>query len=219
MKSLNDKQLGGGGEDVVLQTLKNFPCLRDVAMRPTFGANTRRTVGTLEAHTNGFRFSMKGGREKIDILYSWIKLAIFEPCESNSLIVLLHFHFHQPLMVAKKRTQDVQFFTEVAQLTEDLSMRRLSSAHDPDEILEEEREREMKVRLNKIFKEFSQKTQDLDGCPLEFDVPYPDMSFLGVPYRSSVTLCPCAKTLVSLQDWPPFVLELASVDVVVFERS
>jgi len=175
-------------------------------------------MGSLEAHANGFRFNIRQGIEKIDILYSQVAHAIYEPCESGSLIVLIHLHLKAPMMVGKRKVQDVQFFTEVAAQAEDLTMRRTSSVYDPDEILEEQREREMKARLNNIFLEFTKKVQDMQSCPLEFDVPFHEFSFPGVPFRGVVTLTPCARALVGLQEWPPFCLSLNDVDVVVFER-
>jgi len=209
-----------GGAAEALQPLRAgaFPCIRDVSMRPNFGSSARRTTGTLEAHVNGFRFSIKGGAEKIDVLYSQVQEAIFEPCQEGSLIVLIHLHLKELIMVGKKKSQDLQFFTEVAALTEDLSMRRNASAHDPDEILEEQREREMKERLNKIFHEFAKKVEALNTCPLTFDMPLKELQFSGVPHKQVVTLCPCRRSLVSLQEWPPFCLDLADVDIVVFER-
>jgi nucleosome binding factor SPN SPT16 subunit len=62
--------------------------IKNVAMKT--GSNTRRTPGVLEAYPNGLRYS--GPRiETLDINYSTIKHAFFQPCE-NELIVLLHFH-------------------------------------------------------------------------------------------------------------------------------
>lgn len=201
-----------------LTLLRSFSSIRDLNMRPTFGAGSRRTFATLEAHANGFRISVKNSSDRLDILYSQVRHAIFEPCE-KSLIVILHLHLWEPIMVGKKKTQDIQFFTEVSNQTEDLSQAKVGSAADPDEILEEQREREMKERLNKTFKDFAVKVQAIQGCPLEFDIPYLDsLSFPGVPFKSSITLCPCAHALVGLQEWPPFVLSVADIDIVVFER-
>jgi len=202
-----------------LQLLRPCPTLRDLNMRPNFGSNARRTLGTLEAHANGFRFSMKGGAEKVDVLYSQVQHVIYEPCEKGSLIVVFHLHLKEPTMVGKRKTQDLQFFTEVAALTEDLSMKKAGSAHDPDEILEEEREREMKERLNNIFLEFSKKVEAIPNFRLPIDIPFKQLAFNGVPHKQVVTLCPCKNVLAALQEWPPFCLDLSEIDVVVFERA
>lgn len=62
--------------------------LKSVMMKT--GTQTRRIAGTLEAHVNGLRFQ-PGRTELIDINYSNIKHALFQPCE-NELLVLIHFH-------------------------------------------------------------------------------------------------------------------------------
>lgn len=53
-------------------------------------------IGTLEAHSNGFRYTSVRG-DKVDILYNNIKNAFFQPCDGE-MIILLHFH----LKVKKK---------------------------------------------------------------------------------------------------------------------
>eukprot|EP00929_Paragymnodinium_shiwhaense_P086376 TRINITY_DN46908_c0_g1_i1.p1 TRINITY_DN46908_c0_g1~~TRINITY_DN46908_c0_g1_i1.p1 ORF type:complete len:1101 (+),score=372.64 TRINITY_DN46908_c0_g1_i1:110-3412(+) len=206
------------GQAEPLQPLRQFPCLRDLNMRPTFGTSARRTVGTLEAHTNGFRFISRS--DKVDIMYSQIKHVIYEPCEKQSLIVILHLHLKAPMMLGKKKTQDIQFFAEVAPQTEDLSQARAGNIHDPDEILEEQREREMKERVNKVFKEFAEKVEKIPTCPLKVDIPFTEaLSFSGVPLKSSVALVACAHALVGLQEWPPFVLSTDDIELAVFERA
>ena len=46
--------------------------------------------GTLEAHTNGLRYTTLKG-DKVDLLYNNVKQAFFQPSRSE-MIVLLHFH-------------------------------------------------------------------------------------------------------------------------------
>lgn len=64
------------------------------------------------------------------------------------MITLVHFHLLDPIMVGKKKTQDVQFYTEVMEAVQTLDAGR-RSMYDPDEFEEEQRERAMrnKVRL------------------------------------------------------------------------
>lgn len=64
------------------------------------------------------------------------------------MITLVHFHLHDPIMVGKKKTQDVQFYTEVMEAVQTLDAGR-RSMYDPDEFEEEQRERAMrgKVRI------------------------------------------------------------------------
>lgn len=53
------------------------PILRDLFARPYIG--TKRIKGILECHINGFRYT--SGKEQIDVTFSNIKHAFFQPCE------------------------------------------------------------------------------------------------------------------------------------------
>jgi hypothetical protein len=77
-----------------------------------------------------------------------IKHAFFQPAE-NEMITLVHFHLIDPIMVGKKKTQDVQFYTEVMESVQTLDVGR-RNAHDVDELDEEQRERDMR---NKVTQE------------------------------------------------------------------
>eukprot|EP00435_Cladocopium_sp_Y103_P030305 s1510_g7.t1 len=261
-----------------LKELRGGPCIRDVSMRPSMGSARSRPVWNLEAHQNGFRCGVRGSAtEKLEILYSQINVAIFQPCERRSLMVLIHFHLKEPIMVSRRKTErcvgmgrmfgspklwetkgrfalrirrtfEIQFYTEVRAQTEendgsgDLSMRRSANAYDPDEILEEQREEEMKVRLNKVFQDFVVKTQKLPGFKLKFELPteeprlrnlwsdLADALLVGVPPGQQPNL-PVSKAfkvytkgvpLVSAfsfrEEWPPLVVDMDSVEIAVFER-
>lgn len=90
----------------------------------------KKTSGNLEAHANGFRFVTKKG-ETVDIIFKNIKHAFFQPCD-NQLIILVHFHLYRPIMLGKKRSYDIQFYTEAGLVAEDLDFRR--RGNDEDEI-------------------------------------------------------------------------------------
>ncbi|KAF7459023.1 transcriptional elongation factor FACT140 [Cryptosporidium felis] len=192
--------------------------LKDVGIRPTIGQG-RRQHGILEAHNNGFRFSSSKG-ETIDILYSSVKHAIFQPVE-NDLIVILHLHLKHSIWLGKKKTQDVQFYSEVGNQIDDLEQRRGRNVYDPDEIMEEQRERETKRRYNLEYKKFIQGIEELSKNGFEAEIPYRDLGFYGVPGRagvSNVQLFPTASCLVHLLEFPPFVLSLDEIEIVSFER-
>lgn len=76
------------------------PILRDLFPRPTVGQ--KKTKGNLECHFNGFRYTTAKG-ESIDIAFSNIKFAFFQPCE-NEIIAAIHFRLREPILVAKKKT-------------------------------------------------------------------------------------------------------------------
>lgn len=64
------------------------------------------------------------------------------------MISLVHFNLLDPIMVGKKKTQDVQFYTEVMDSVQTLEGGR-RSMYDPDEIEEEQREREMRNKARR----------------------------------------------------------------------
>ena len=96
-------------DNLILSSSKGNPKLKDLYIRPNIVQ--KRLNGTLEAHTNGFRYTSVRG-DKVDILYNNIKHSLFQPCDGEMLI-LLHFHLKNPIMFGKKKQQDVQFYTEV----------------------------------------------------------------------------------------------------------
>ncbi|KAA0154860.1 hypothetical protein FNF31_06201 [Cafeteria roenbergensis] len=180
----------------------------------------RKSVGALEAHTNGLRFRAERG-EILDIIYDNIRHAIFQPCKKD-LYVIIHFHLHHPIMVGKKKHRDIKFFTEVMESAQSLEGTR-RSMYDPDELAEEQRERNLRQQLNKAFRNFVQKTElvaqsEPHSSALEFDAPSRDLSFHGRALREMVEISPCRDCIVSLSENPPFVLSLDDVEHVHFER-
>ena len=67
---------------VLSQNNKGNPKLKDLFIRPNIVS--KRMTGTLEAHTNGFRYTSVRG-DKVDILYNNIKNAFFQPCDGAVL--------------------------------------------------------------------------------------------------------------------------------------
>jgi len=203
-------------EKIVLLKNQRVHKLQDVVMRPHISG--RKTMGTLEAHANGLRFRSKK-QEVVDIMYANIRNAIFQPCYSD-LNVLIHFHLKDPIMINKKKAQDVQFYTEVVESVINMEGARRST-YDPDEIEEEQRERVLKKRLNDLFKDFAQKVQQVAQANdhiLEFDAPYRDLAFSGTPHREMVTVHFSAQCIMSVSESPFFVVPLDDIEHVHFER-
>lgn len=204
-------------QDKLIRTRnERVPRLADLTMRPAFA--NRKTQGNLEAHTNGLRF-ISTRQEVVDVMYTNIKYAIFQPCQ-NEIMVLIHFHLKNPIMIGKKKHRDVQFFTEVIDASQAVENSR-RSMYDPDEMDDEQRERQLRKRLNQAFKEFCKKVDAVakkNGHELEFDIPYRDLGFTGNPHREMVTITPTLNCLVNLTETPFFVVDLDEVDHVHFER-
>ncbi|OEH79253.1 transcription elongation factor fact 140 [Cyclospora cayetanensis] len=117
-----------------------------------------------------------------------------------------------------RSTQHAFCFTVLWHLNQPIPRRILlcRSYHDPDETLDEMREREMKKRLNSEFKRFVQQVEEVSK--VEFDLPYRELKFSGVPLKSNVEILPTANCLIHLVEWPPFVLPLEDIEIVSFER-
>jgi len=199
-------------DTLVLSVNKGNPKLKDLYIRPNIV--NKRMTGTLEAHSNGFRYTSVRG-DKVDILYNNIKNAFFQPCDGE-MIILLHFHLKHAIMFGKKKHLDVQFYTEVGEITTDLGKHQ--HMHDRDDLAAEQSERELRVKLKTAFKSFCEKVEAVTKQEIEFDTPFRDLGFPGAPFRSTVLLQPTSGCLVNFTEWPPFVITLEDVELVHFER-
>lgn len=209
-KDINEKRKDVQKGELQLTRGARPPRLTDVSVRP----GKKKSVGVLEAHENGLRFSPQKG-ERIDILYGNIKHAFFQAAQKD-LIVLLHFHLESPIMIGKKAQYDIQFYTDVIEEFDQLVGRQRRNTTETESIEEEARERQLKQKLNKEFHNFAKKVEEKAG--FEFDIPYRDLEFTGTPFRASVNLVPTVNCLVCLTEMPFFVLTLDEVEMVNFER-
>jgi nucleosome binding factor SPN SPT16 subunit len=158
---------------------------------------------------NGLRYVGAKADEQVDVIYSNIKFAFFQPAKKE-IKTLIHFHLHNPIMVGKKKTKDVQFYMEVMEAVQNLDGGR-RNMYDPDEIEEEQKDRDREKRIHKEFSGFCRKVQDIwekdfPKLGLEFDSPYNDLAFDGVPFKSTVRILPTATCLVELTEYPPLVV-------------
>ena len=188
--------------------------LRDVNVKPNVGG--KKAPGVLELHTNGLRFQAARG-EKLDLTFKNIKLAFFQAAEKE-ILVLIHFHLHDPIMIGKKKTKDVQFYVEVMEASYSLDNAK-RSGYDPDELEEEQRERALRNRMNSEFQNFVRKVEE-QAKDLEFDIPYRELGFNGVPPHNKSTsfIMPAVNALVELTEPPWFVCPLNDIEVAHFER-
>jgi nucleosome binding factor SPN SPT16 subunit len=99
----------------------------------------------------------------------------------------------------------------------------------------------MRHKLNLAFRGFCDKVERQTNNAFDFDTPFNELGFFGVPHRSSCTLKPTSSCLVHLTEWvgkyrlliidyssiiimyshkfqPPFVITLDEVELVHFER-
>lgn len=194
-----------------------IPRIRDIYIRPNI--NGKKTSGILEAHVNGLRFTSEKGA-KVYINYSNVKHAFYQKAEHDT-IVLIHFHLFDGIMIGKQQQKDIQFFTEVMEEFDHLSGRGQRHQSDLDAIKEEKKQIILKEKLNKEFRDFAKRVEEKsleNDTPIEFEIPYRDLEFVGAPNRSAVKLCPTTNCLVNLSEYPFFVLSLDDIEIAVFER-
>jgi nucleosome binding factor SPN SPT16 subunit len=138
-------------EDLILIKGKK-ELLENLVIRPNIVG--KKTVGQLEVHQNGVRFISQKGHS-VDIAFSNIKHAFFQPCAEDELIIIIHFNLKTPIMVGTKKVTDVQFFKETGNVSDDIDGRGARKRlNDMDELEQEERERQLKIKLNNRFQNF-----------------------------------------------------------------
>ena len=208
-------------QEKLVLTKGRVPRLTDVWCRPNLSAGRgRKHAGYLEAHTNGFRYQNQKG-DHVDVIFKNIKHAFFQPAE-DEMVCLMHFHLHSEIMAGKKKTRDIQFYTEVMDVVQTLDAGR-RSMYDPDELEEEQRERDRRNRTNGNYQAFTKQVsqvweRDFRNLDLEFDIPFRELGFTGVPNKTSALLIPTVNCLVELVEQPPFIITLADIEVVNLER-
>ncbi|KAJ2611732.1 FACT complex subunit spt16 [Coemansia sp. RSA 1804] len=193
--------------------------LPDVFMRPV--ADGKRFPAALEIHANGLRYMSAGraGGTAVNILFNNIRHLFYQPCDYE-LLVLIHVHLKNPIMLGKKKIQDIQFYREAsdASFDETGNRRRRIRYGDEDEIEAEQEERRRRRKLNKEFKEFAAKIAEASNHEVEVDTPFREVAFSGVPSRANVLLQPTVDCLVHLSDTPFFIITVADVEIVHLER-
>ncbi|KRW98162.1 Peptidase M24, structural domain [Pseudocohnilembus persalinus] len=199
-------------QDNIIPIRGKRPVLKDLKIRPPISA--KKSNGQLECHQNGFKYVTQRG-ETCDIIFSNIKHAFFQPCDFE-MIIVLHFHLKNPLIINKKKTYDVQFFTEVGVGAVDLNQKRRTGMDDDYD--DEEQEKLMRKKLNKDFKLFIRAIQEIDKDSVNFERPYRDLGFDGAPNRATCFLQPTNSCLINVIDSPQFILTLEEVELCCFER-
>ena len=191
--------------------------LDNIYMRPAM--ESKRVGGAVEIHQNGLRYNHLGN-QKIDILFSNVKHLFFQPCVGE-LIVIIHVHLVNPIIIGKKKTKDIQFYREATemQFDETGNRKRKHRYGDEEEFEAEQEEKRRRAQLDKEFRSFTEKIADAGkGEGLSVDMPFRDLGFNGVPSRSSVMIQPTTDCLVQLTEPPFMVVTLTDIEVVHLER-
>ncbi|OQO00936.1 FACT complex subunit spt16 [Cryoendolithus antarcticus] len=191
--------------------------LDNIYMRPTM--ESKRVGGAVEVHQNGLRYHHMAG-QKIDILFSNVKHLFFQPCVGE-LIVIIHVHLVNPIIIGKRKTKDIQFLREATteQFDETGNRKRKHRYGDEEEFEAEQEEKRRRSALDKEFRMFAEKIADAGKSEgMSVDMPFRDLGFNGVPARSSVTIQPTTDCLVQLTEPPFLVITLTDIEVVHLER-
>lgn len=198
--------------------------LNNVFIRPT--PDTKKIGGVLQIHENGLRYQSQPqsqsnfkNDQKVDVLFSNIKHLFFQPCK-DELIVLIHCHLKNPIMIGKRKTFDVQFYREASDMAFDETggRKRKYRYGDEDELQQEQEERRRKALLDKEFKGFAELIADSSHGMVDLDIPFRELGFQGVPFRSSVLCVPTRDCLVQLIDPPYLVVTLEEIEIAHLER-
>ncbi|KAF2724711.1 FACT complex protein [Polychaeton citri CBS 116435] len=191
--------------------------LDNIYMRPAM--ESKRIGGSVEIHQNGLRYHHLTG-PKIDVLFSNVKHLFFQPCVGE-LIVIIHVHLINPIIIGKKKTKDIQFYREATemQFDETGNRKRKHRYGDEEEFEAEQEERRRRTQLDREFRNFTEKIADAGKNEgLSVDMPFRELGFNGVPSRSSVTIQPTTDCLVQLTEPPFLVITLSDIEVVHLER-
>lgn len=192
--------------------------LEQVFIRPQ--PDTKKIGGVLQIHDNGLRYQLSiRSDQKVDVLFSNIKHLFFQPCK-DELIVIIHCHLKNPIMIGKKKTFDVQFYREASDIAFDETggRKRRYRYGDEDELQQEQEERRRKALLDKEFKAFAELIADSSHGMCDLDIPFRELGFQGVPFRSAVLCMPTRDCLIQLIDPPYLVVTLEEIEIAHLER-
>lgn len=90
-----------------------------------------------------------------------------------------------------------------------------------DELEQEQREREQKIKLNNKFSQFVKMIEQVaerGRHSIQFDIPFDELGFEGCPFKSVVKIRPTKNCLIAISEFPPFVIDINDIEVVHFER-
>lgn len=93
-----------------------------------------------------------------------------------------------------------------------------------DELEQEERERQMKIKLNNRFANFVKLIEQVseknrNNQTIEFDIPFDGLDFYGCPHKSVVKVRPTKNCMIAISEPPFFVIDINEIEVVHFERA
>ncbi|CCF59008.1 hypothetical protein KAFR_0F04130 [Kazachstania africana CBS 2517] len=196
--------------------------LDQIFVRPS--PDTKRVPGSVFIHENGIRYqSPLRTDSRIDILFSNIKNLVFQSCKGE-LIVIIHIHLKNPILMGKKKIQDVQFYREASDMAVDETgnarrgQNKFRRYGDEDELEQEQEERRKRAALDKEFRYFADAIAEASKGLFSVESTFRDLGFQGVPNRSAVFCMPTTDCLVQLIEPPFMVVNLEEIEICILER-
>ncbi|KFA67899.1 hypothetical protein S40285_04075 [Stachybotrys chlorohalonatus IBT 40285] len=208
-------------QDKLVEIRNRRPAVLDnVYIRPAMEG--KRVPGKVEIHQNGIRYqSPLNASHRVDVLFSNVRHLFFQPC-AHELIVIIHIHLKDPIIVGnKKKTKDVQFYREATdiQFDETGHRKRKYRYGDEDEFEAEQEERRRRAELDRLFQGFAQKIAEAGRNEnIEVDMPVRELGFHGVPFRSNVFIQPTTDCLIQVVEPPFMVITIEDVEIAHLER-
>lgn len=206
-------------QDKLIEIRQRRPIkLPDVYLRPA--QDGKRVPGEVEIHQNGLRYLSPLRNDHVDVVFSNVKHLFFQPCVGE-LIVIIHVHLKNPIIIGKRKTKDVQFYREATDMAFDETgnRKRKHRYGDEEEFEQEQEERRRRAELDRVFKGFAEKISDAAReYNIAVDIPFRELSFNGVPNRSNVLMAPTTDALVQLTEPPFTVITLDEIEVAHLER-
>ncbi|KHN94288.1 FACT complex subunit spt-16 [Metarhizium album ARSEF 1941] len=208
-------------QDKLIEIRNRRPAVLDnVYIRPAMEG--KRVPGKVEIHQNGIRYqSPLNAQHRVDVLFSNVRHLFFQPC-AHELIVIIHIHLKDPIIVGnKKKTKDVQFYREATdiQFDETGNRKRKYRYGDEDEFEAEQEERRRRADLDRLFQGFAQKIAEAGRNEgIEVDMPIRELGFNGVPFRSNVFIQPTTDCLMQVVEPPFMVVTIEDIEIAHLER-
>lgn len=200
-KEFNKPKVCTKEQGVLREKFKKY-ALTDLYMRTDNKMNSKKVLGNLELHENGFRYN------DVVVLFSNIKNIFYSAGDFENR-ALLHLNLKEPIMLSKM-TQNVQFFRKFAFVYHDTNKRE-------DERIDFIQQQEEEAEISRINTEFAFFVEQIEH-ETKLKVQTPDKGFLGVHSKEAVHVSVTNECLVSIAEHPFFVLNFDEVEIVNFER-
>lgn len=204
------KNRQGVAKGGVVTRIPNPKMLKNIKMRPAPAAGKQGFRGNLEVHENGLRF-VAIAAAPIDMLYANVKHFIFEPSK-NSLATIFHVTLKQPMLIGKKKSDELSFYADVLEASESVESTRKTYEQEIDQ---EERDKERIDETNREFAVFGRDVHHISGKRVEIPSSF---EMTGVTHRSPSTIHGSPRLIWTLTELPPFTLSVSDIEFASIER-